>query len=197
MAHVSAAERRPQLIKAAIDLMSREGVAAGSTRAIAAELGVAQATVHYIFGTKEGLYRAVMEQLTQDLVAQVERATPEDAGFEETIRVLAAALWRTVREQPGSHRMLTELTTFAMRSPQLSEVLASHYRGLIEVTAKLVAEAAERSGQPLAQPAEAIARWILASFDGLTDMHLSLPDEEAEEVCLQVLVSSVTALAGG
>ncbi|GAB2986193.1 hypothetical protein GCM10023080_059700 [Streptomyces pseudoechinosporeus] len=34
MAHVSAAERRPQLIKAAIDLMSREGVAAGSTRAI-------------------------------------------------------------------------------------------------------------------------------------------------------------------
>ncbi|MYT21362.1 TetR family transcriptional regulator, partial [Streptomyces sp. SID7760] len=40
MAHVSAAERRPQLIKAAIDLMTREGVAAGSTRAIAAELGV-------------------------------------------------------------------------------------------------------------------------------------------------------------
>lgn len=71
MAHVSAAERRPQLIKAAIDFMTREGVAAGSTRAIAAELGVAQATVHYTFGTKEGLYLAVMEQLTQDLVAQV------------------------------------------------------------------------------------------------------------------------------
>lgn len=80
MAHVSAAERRPQLIKAAIDFMTREGVAAGSTRAIAAELGVAQATVHYTFGTKEGLYLAVMEQLTEDLVAQVERAAPADGG---------------------------------------------------------------------------------------------------------------------
>ncbi|NED37805.1 helix-turn-helix transcriptional regulator [Streptomyces sp. SID8499] len=59
MAHVSAAERRPQLIKAAIDLMMREGVAAGSTRAIAAELGVAQATVHYTFGAKEELYCAL------------------------------------------------------------------------------------------------------------------------------------------
>jgi AcrR family transcriptional regulator len=39
----------------AIDLMTREGVAAGSTRAIATELGAAQATVHYTFGTKAEL----------------------------------------------------------------------------------------------------------------------------------------------
>lgn len=80
MPHVSVAEPRPQLIKAAIDLMTREGVAAGNTRAIAAELGVAQATVHYTFGTKEDLYRAVMEQLTHDLIAQVQRAAHADAG---------------------------------------------------------------------------------------------------------------------
>jgi AcrR family transcriptional regulator len=197
MAHVSAAERRPQLIKAAIDLMSREGVAAGSTRAIAAELGVAQATVHYTFGTKEELYRAVLEQLTQDLVAQVERVAPDGAGFEETLTSLAVALWRTVREQPGSHQLVTELTTFALRSPQLGELLASHYHGLIDVTARLLAKAAERTGQQLAQPAETIARFVLAGFDGLTNMHLSFPDEEAEYVCLQALVSSVVALAGG
>lgn len=129
MAHVSAAERRPQLIKAAIDFMTREGVAAGSTRAIAAELGVAQATVHYTFGTKEGLYRAVMEQLTQDLVAQVEQAAPTDGGFEETVGALAAALWRTVREQPASHQLLTELMMSALRSPALREALETHYRG--------------------------------------------------------------------
>lgn len=129
MAHVPAAERRPQLIKAAITFMTREGVAAGSTRAIAAELGVAQATVHYTFGTKEGLYRAVMEQLTQDLIAQVEAAAPADAGFEETAGALAAALWRTVREQPASHQLLSELTMYALRTPALSEALDSHCRG--------------------------------------------------------------------
>jgi hypothetical protein len=66
-----------------------------------------------------------------------------------------------------------------------------------EVTAKLVSEAAERTGHPLAQPAEVIARTFLAGFDGLTTQHLALPDEEAERTGLQVLVSVVVALAGG
>ncbi|MGW3122914.1 TetR/AcrR family transcriptional regulator [Streptomyces sp. NPDC001107] len=195
MAHVSAAERRPQLIKAAIDLMAREGVAAGSTRAIAAELGVAQATVHYTFGTKEELYRAVMEQLTQDLVAQVEEAAPTEASFEDTIATLAEALWRTVLEQPASYQLLTELSLFALRTPHLQEALHAHQRDVSAVTTKLISEAAERAGHRLTQPAETIARFFLAGFDGLTMQHLSLPDEKAEEVCKQALISAVLAMA--
>jgi AcrR family transcriptional regulator len=195
MAHVSAAERRPQLIKAAIDLMTREGVAAGSTRAIAAELGVAQATVHYTFGTKEDLYRAVMEQVTDNLVAQVERAAPTDASFEETVVTLAEAFWRTVIEQPEAHQLLTELNMLALRTPHLKEALHSHYTQVLAVTAKLISEAAERTGHQLAQPAETIARFFLAGFDGLTMQHLALPDEEAERVCLGALISALLAMA--
>jgi AcrR family transcriptional regulator len=195
MAHVSAAERRPQLIKAAIDLMTREGVTAGSTRAIAAELGVAQATVHYTFGTKEDLYRAVMEQVTDNLVAQVERAAPTDASFGESIVTLAEAFWRTVIEQPEAHQLLTELSMLALRTPHLKEALHSHYSQVLTVTAKLISEAAERTGHQLAQPAETIARFFLAGFDGLTMQHLSLPDEEAERVCLGALISALLAMA--
>ncbi|MFI6638582.1 TetR/AcrR family transcriptional regulator [Streptomyces sp. NPDC050504] len=197
MAHVTAAERRPQLIEAAIALMTREGVAAGSTRAIAAELGVAQATVHYTFGTKEDLYRAVMERLTGDLVAHVKESAPGDAGFAESIAAMTAALWRTVREQPESHQLLTELSMLALRTPNLREVLETHNREVTAVTARLVAEAAERTGQRLAAPATAVANHFLASFDGLTLQHLALPDEEAERIGLQTLVSSVVALADG
>lgn len=195
MAHVSAAERRPQLIKAAIDLMSREGVAAGSTRAIAAELGVAQATVHYTFGTKEDLYRAVMEQVTRGLVAQVEQAVPTDASFEDTVGTLTEALWRTVLDQPEAHLLLTELSMFALRTPPLRDALHSHYSEVLAVTTKLISEAAERAGHELAQPAGTIARFFLAGFDGLTMQHLSLPDEEAEGECLRALVSAVLAMA--
>ncbi|NUP35775.1 MAG: TetR/AcrR family transcriptional regulator [Streptomyces sp.] len=197
MAHVTAAERRPQLIKAAIDLMTREGVAAGSTRAIAAELGVAQATVHYTFGTKEELYRAVMEHLTSDLITQVERAVPEGTGFEEALAALAGALWRTMREQPASHQLLTELTMVALRTPHLHEAVDSHYRAVIAVTAKLVSEAAERTGHELAQPAETIARFFITGFDGLIVQRLVVPDDTAESTVLQALVSATVGLAGG
>ncbi|HEY8985973.1 MAG TPA: TetR family transcriptional regulator [Streptomyces sp.] len=195
MAHVSAAERRPQLIKAAIDLMAREGVAAGSTRAIAAELGVAQATVHYTFGTKEELYRAVMEQLTRDLIAQVTQAAPADASFEDTVSTLTEEFWRTVLEQPAAHQLLTELSMFALRTPLLREALQSHHSEVLTVTTRLVEEAAARTGRTLAQPADTIARFFLASFDGLTMRHLYLPDEEAEQVCLRALIEAVLAMA--
>ncbi|MBT2423768.1 TetR/AcrR family transcriptional regulator [Streptomyces sp. ISL-22] len=197
MAHVSAAERRPQLIKAAIDLMTREGVAAGSTRAIAAELGVAQATVHYTFGTKEDLYRAVMDQITEDLIARVEQAAPENAGFEETVAALAGALWRTMSEPATHHQLLFELSMFALRTPGLSEARQGHYRQVIDVTAKLITETAARTGYELAEPAGTVARFFLAGFDGLTMQRLCLPDETAASVGLKALVAATVALAGG
>lgn len=178
--------------------MTREGVAAGSTRAIAAELGVAQATVHYTFGTKEDLYRAVMEQLTEDLIGQVEQAAPQDAGFEETIAALAGALWRTMSEPTAHQQLLSELTMFALRTPGLNEARQGHYRQVTEVTAKLITETAARTGHALAQPAETIARFFLSGFDGLTMQHLCVPDETAEHVIgLRALVSATVALAGG
>ena len=141
--------------------------------------------MHYTFGTKEGLYRAVMEQLTAELLAQVEQAVPEDAGFEETVGTLASALWSTVREKPGHHLLLTELSMFALRTPALNEALESHSRGVVEATARLVTQAAERTGHPLAQPAETVARFFLSGFDGLVMQRLTHPDEEAEATCLQ------------
>jgi predicted regulator of Ras-like GTPase activity (Roadblock/LC7/MglB family) len=48
-----------------------------------------------------------------------------------------------------------------------------------------------------AQPAETLARFFLAGFDGLMMQHLSHPDVEAEITCLQALISAVVALAGG
>lgn len=84
---------------------------------------------------------------------------------------------------------------FALRTPRLQEALHGHQRDISAVTTKLISEAAERTGHRLAQPAETIARFFLAGFDGLTMQHLSLPDEKAERVCLQALVSAVTAMA--
>jgi hypothetical protein len=62
-----------------------------------------------------------MEQLTHDVIAQVERAASADAGFEETVAALAAALWQTLREQPATHQLLTALSVFALRTPRLQD----------------------------------------------------------------------------
>lgn len=194
MAHVPAAERRPQLVQAAITLMAREGVAAGSTRAIAAELGVAQATVHYTFGAKKDLYRAVVEQLTAEFIAHVRNSAPDSGTFEEQVRALIRALWTGVNAEPGRCMLLTEFTAFALRDPDLLEIMRAHERGVERTAAEILAALADSCDVKLARPAADIAAYFVAGFDGLTSRNLILADGSHAEMGLELLVATTLDL---
>ncbi|MFI6365231.1 TetR/AcrR family transcriptional regulator [Nocardia sp. NPDC050630] len=198
MAHVPAPQRRAQLITAAIELLMREGPSAGSTRAIAAEIGVPQATVHYVFGTKEELYRAVIRQLTNDLVEYVRSVEiPAATDFEGSIAKLAERLWQTVIEQPGKHQLLSELSMLALRSPQFRDMFEEHRCTVDQATASLIEETAQHFEIEPAVDTLYLARYFLAAVDGLINQHLTSPDADSEAWCLDCVVRSTTALVNG
>ncbi|WP_232791417.1 TetR/AcrR family transcriptional regulator [Streptomyces capitiformicae] len=155
---------------------------------IALVYGLATSSAPVLFGQLLQAQRDLARRL-----AEIEEAREH----ERTLHAQAVLARERVREQPTAHQLLTELSMFALRTPRLQEALEGHYGEVAAVTTKLVTEAAERTGHQLAQPAETLARFFLAGFDGLSAQHLSLPDEEAELTCLQALVSAVVALAGG
>ncbi len=70
------AGQRDRLIEAAVTLFARHGVAATSTKAIAAEAGVTPALVHYYFREREQLLEAVFEERLLPLVDQVFSGAP-------------------------------------------------------------------------------------------------------------------------
>ncbi|NUP42629.1 MAG: TetR/AcrR family transcriptional regulator [Streptomyces sp.] len=198
MAHVSAAERRPQLIRAAIAVMRRDGVAAASTRAIAAELGIAQATVHYVYGAKDELYRAVIQQLTAEIAEQVRSIDiPPGPDFHAVIGAYARGLWRTVVEQPHVHQLIAELFVMGLRSPTLHPTITAYQRHLDAVFADAFREAAAYAGTTLALPVEEVARFFFAGLDGLILQRLARTDDLADERSLEQIVAATTALAEG
>ncbi|MFD8755719.1 TetR/AcrR family transcriptional regulator [Kitasatospora sp. NPDC059577] len=198
MAHVPASERRPQLIQAAIDLMAREGIAAGSTRAIAAELGVAQATVHYTFGTKKDLYRAVVEQLTAEFIGHVRDAYPGEGSFAEQVRTLVHALWESSTGPDGRCVLLTEFSALAMRDPDLQEIMRALQQETEGTATEMITALADAHGLRLAAPAEEIAVHFLTGFHGLTDRYLSLraPGEQPGPDTLRALDVLVATAVG-
>lgn len=194
MAHVPAPERRAQLTADAIELLLRDGPAGGSTRAIAAELGVPQATLHYVFGSKNELYRAVIRQLTDELVDYVRSVEiPAADDFEGSIAVLADRLWQTVIAYPGKHQLLSELSMLALRSPQLREMFEEHRRTVDQATASLIDATARHFGIAPAADTLFLARYFLAGVDGLIAQHLTIPDPDSEAWCLACIVGSTTA----
>ncbi|GAA2238979.1 hypothetical protein GCM10010232_27300 [Streptomyces amakusaensis] len=198
MAHVTAAERRPQLIAAAIELMAREGVTAGSTRAIAAELGVAQATVHYTFGTKADLYRAVLEFLTEELLTGVQLSVARATSLEEALRATVDAFWADLAERPELHLLWFELITFSLRSPDLREVVERYYAGINDLATTVLTDTERRTARPFSLPPAELADFLLSGLDGI-GMHLlitggGIPDESTRRA-LDRLVTAAVGLA--
>ena len=60
-------QTREALLNAALEVFGRDGFHAASTRAISEAAGVNQALIAYHFGSKEGLYLAVFETITQTM----------------------------------------------------------------------------------------------------------------------------------
>ncbi|WP_306599534.1 TetR/AcrR family transcriptional regulator [Geothrix sp. 21YS21S-2] len=59
---------RSAILKAAMAEFAREGEAGARTEAIAKAAGLNKALIHYYFGTKEGLYGAVLDEVFTGLV---------------------------------------------------------------------------------------------------------------------------------
>jgi TetR/AcrR family transcriptional regulator, regulator of cefoperazone and chloramphenicol sensitivity len=64
-------ETRGRILDAALELFAASGFDGASTRTIADRAGVNLPAIQYYFGSKEGLYRAVVEQFGQDIRAGV------------------------------------------------------------------------------------------------------------------------------
>jgi AcrR family transcriptional regulator len=83
--------RRPEingrelLLEAALRLFAEHGVDAVSIRAVNREAGLGPASVHYHFGTKEELLRAVLRERGVALVADVRARAKELAGSSDAV----------------------------------------------------------------------------------------------------------------
>ena len=100
----SAEETRERLLRVALDAFAEEGFSAVSTRKIAGRAECNIATLNYHFGSKQGLYDAVVEEVYRRLNTSSQELLPELVGAElhEVFRVV----YRVGRERRAAMRIL-------------------------------------------------------------------------------------------
>ena len=87
-----ASETETRLLDAAEAVFAARGFHATSTAAIARRAGVNKALIHYYFRSKEGLYRAILQRIAQQL-----RPFLEDFSITDPVEALSTATRRYVR----------------------------------------------------------------------------------------------------
>lgn len=161
---LSVAERREQLLRAAIGQIEARGVAAVRISDVASALGVSNALVLYHFSTKEKLVAAAFAHAAEDDLARLR----ELLGRRTTAlrRLRAAVRWYAPTGPAKGWRLWIEGWAAALREPALRDVarrLDGQWKAAIaEVVADGVAAGEFRCPDP-----DATALRLTALLDGL------------------------------
>lgn len=99
---------RREILAAATREFADHGYAGATTAGIARRAGVTQPLVHHHFGSKRGLWTAVLDLLFRDLEAEIARTLDEVAGRprRERIEALLRALVRFSGRRPELSRLI-------------------------------------------------------------------------------------------
>ena len=168
MARMSAAERRDKLIDAAITVMSRDGVAHGTTRAIVAEAGMQIGVFHYCFRSKDELIGEVARTINKRSFGAVEEVLARTDDPAELIRGCIDAYWQHVLKDPLEALLIFELTHFSLRQPGWESAARASRTGNIESVQALLAVVAGKAAFEWRSPVDVLARYVLATIEGIT-----------------------------
>src|SRR5256885_15612462 len=93
-------ERRAEIIAAAMRVLARGGLAQTTTRKIAAEANVNQATLRYYFGSKDDLLFAVLQEMMQTTREVVQAGVSLKNDLDDTIGGGIKGFWGDVETGP-------------------------------------------------------------------------------------------------
>ncbi|SEP06344.1 TetR/AcrR family transcriptional regulator [Trujillonella endophytica] len=198
MPRLAAGDRREALVEAALRVMGRDGLAAGTTRAVVAEAGMSLASFHYVFASRDELLaelvrRVVGRELATATAALDAAAIDPAAGPADCLRAAARGYLGHLEADPGAEQLMLELTLHAVREPDLRPVAREQYRAYAAAAAALLERAAARTGArwrgPLAEP----ARVLVTLVDGATTTWLVDRDTAATRATLDAAVDLLVA----
>ncbi len=193
MKRLPVAERREQLVEAAITVASRDGIDAATVRAVAAEAGVSLGVVHYCFQDKDALLDAMAYQITRQNLGQSLLEMPAHADPATIVEHALDLLWTGISATRGSQLLSYELTTFSMRHPEVRQVSVNQYLVSHEAARQFLEMMARAADIEWTLPLAVMARLVVMMTDGVVLAWLADGDDRAARETLGVFAEFLTA----
>jgi AcrR family transcriptional regulator len=185
--------RRAALVEAALRVMSRDGLAAGTTRAIVAEAGMSLASFHYAFGSRDELLRELVHRVVGHELSAATAEFPPGAGLADCLRAAATGYLEHLQREPGAEQLMFELAMHSLRDPALLPLARQQYRAYTAAATRLLEQAAALTGAEWRRPVPELARLLVTLIDGATTTWLVDRDTEATRAVLESAVELFVA----
>jgi AcrR family transcriptional regulator len=195
VARIPASERRSALVEAALRVVSQQGIAQATTRAIVAEAGMSLASFHYAFDSRDEL----IDELIATVVAREQQAViPDIVPGQDLHQILESGLLRYLehlKADPDHEQAMLELTQYALRSPERHPLAVAQYRRYAELAEHSLEVAAEVAGTTWRRPVAEVAHVLVAFTDGLTLTWLVDRDDAAARAVARAAADALARMA--
>lgn len=191
--HLPVEQRRAQLVAAAMRVMQREGAWALTTRAVAREAGVPLGAVHYAFGSKAELVRAVFQADRENATALLRRAVEAGGTPTEILTRALVGYTDSVLADPGAEIVLQELTMMGGRDEDLRAAARESTEQYRADVLDLLHRLAEATGGSWSGDVEVLAESLLGLLFGASVNWLCTGDDELFRRCAQDAARSLAA----
>ncbi len=191
MAHMPAAERRAELVAAAVRMIAAHGVEGATTRRIAQEANAPLATLHYCFAGKEVLFAAVFEYVSGQY-REVLTSNEVDGDLESTARTLLRGLLEWYLANPDFGPAIVELISWAQR--QEGKQAEMVYNDAFGTMRSILEAAAKTSGQSINETIIDELTYIVSTLsDGFALNWLVFADRAAAERQIELALGVLDA----
>lgn len=176
-AYLSAEERREVTVETVIDLAAEQNPTDITTGAIAKRMGVTQGALFRHFPSKDAILQAVMEWVSQRLLARIDKATSAAASPLDALEAAFTAHIEFISEHPGVPRMLFGELQRAEQTvaKRMAHTLIQHYG---ERLGRFVAEGKERGELTAKLDDKAAVTLFIGTIQGLVMQSLIAGDVE-------------------
>ena len=132
-----------RILLSSLQLFSTKGYDATSVREICEAAGITKPTLYHFYGSKEGVYRALVEGVLTRFSADVERLLAEPGSVRDRLRDVARVYFERARTQPDLVRFVFGLVHNPPSSaPDVS--IPTFYKSLVAKVAEAVDEGVSR-----------------------------------------------------
>ncbi|WAC65327.1 TetR family transcriptional regulator [Agrococcus sp. SL85] len=192
-----AAERRVEIVEAALRVIARDGIHNATVRAIAAEADMPLATFHYVFDSRDEMIGEAYGHIVRFIDPAPLEALPAGATLDQAVRALLDAWFANLLEHPEWVLASVETMAYCCRTPALAHVHQEVQARLLGAAAALIEALAERMGIAPATPAREVATLAVHLADGIGYSWLRTRDAEASRRMLDVAVPVLVGAIGG
>jgi TetR/AcrR family transcriptional regulator len=132
-----------RILQKALELFASRGYDATSVREICQAAGIAKPTLYHFFGSKEGVYRALVDGALRDFRSRLQTRVEIPGGVRDRLRAVARSYFEIARENRELVRFLLALTHNPSSSAPAADI-PRFYDDVVALVARVVEEGVAR-----------------------------------------------------